>query len=299
VQTADAAEAALFRTLAFFVATHAGSARTLLVGVILVGGATRMPLVRRAVTRMFGRFPSSSVDPDEAVARGAAIQAGLKARDAALDEIVLTDVCPYSLGIRVAEHLPAGGVRDGLFAPILERNTAIPASREQVFSSMVDNQPFVSVLVYQGESRLVSENIFLGKVEVPLPPRPAGQAALRCRFSYDINGLLEVDLLVPETGERRELIVADDATREASDFAERRARLAELKVHPRETQANAAVLARAQRCFEGLLGEPRTLVASWISAFENALETQDPRVIDQHRRELAAALDGLEGRVFL
>ncbi|MBL8769874.1 MAG: molecular chaperone HscC [Phenylobacterium sp.] len=267
--------------------------------VILVGGATRMPLVRRAVTRMFGRFPSSAIDPDEAVARGAAIQAGLKARDAALDEIVLTDVCPYSLGICVAESLPNGGVRDGLFAPILERNTTVPASREQVFSTMVDNQPYIEVRVYQGESRFVSENIHLGSVDIQVPPKPAGQVAISCRFSYDINGLLEVDVLVPETGERRELVIADADVVSSDDFAERRARLAALKVHPRDEQANLAVLARAARCFESLLGDERAAVAGWMHQFEAVLAGQDPRAIEHHRNELTEALDRLEGQVVL
>ncbi len=267
--------------------------------VVLVGGATRMPLVRRAVTRMFGRFPSSAVDPDEAVARGAAVQAGLKARDAALDEVVLTDVCPYSLGICVAEHLPNGGVRDGLFAPILERNTTVPASREQVFSTMANNQPVIAVRVYQGESRFVNENIHLGSIEIPVPPRPAGQVAVSCRFSYDINGLLEVDVLVPETGERRELVIADDDVASSSDFAERRAKLAALKVHPREDQANLAVLARAARCFESMLGDERAAVAAWMNQFEAVLAGQDARAIEHHRKELTSALDRIEGQVQL
>lgn len=267
--------------------------------VILVGGATRMPLVRRAVTRMFGRFPSSAVDPDEAVARGAAIQAALKARDAALDEIVLTDVCPYSLGIAVAAELPGVGMRDGVFAPILERNTTVPASREQVFFTVANDQPIIAVKVYQGESRLVSENVFLGSVEIAVPPRPAGEVRLNCRFSYDINGLLEVDLLVPETGERRELVIADDDVMGSDDFAERRARLADLKVHPRDDQANLATIARAARCFEALLGDERTLVGSWISRFEAVVESQDRRLIEHHRKELDQALDRIDGQVVL
>lgn len=267
--------------------------------VILVGGATRMPLVRRAVTRMFGRFPSSAVDPDEAVARGAAVQAALKARDAALDEVVLTDVCPYSLGIAVSEALPGGGVRDGLFAPILERNTTVPASREQVFHTMADNQPAIVVRVYQGESRFVAENILLGQIEVSVPPKPAGQISINCRFSYDINGLLEVDVLVPETGLRRELVIADEDVLSSEDLQARRAALAALKVHPRDQQANLAVLARAARCFEALLGEERAFVGAGMTRFEQALETQDPRLIDQMRKALQEALDQIEGHVFL
>lgn len=97
--------------------------------VVLVGGATRMPIVRRAITRMFGRFPDTKVHPDHAVALGAAIQAGLLEKDAALDEIRLTDVCPFTLGVEHAEPDGRGHFRTGLFSPIIERNTTIPVSR--------------------------------------------------------------------------------------------------------------------------------------------------------------------------
>ncbi len=159
--------------------------------VLLVGGATRMPIVRRAVTRMFGRFPSTRLDPDQAVALGAAVQAGLKARDAALDEVRLTDVCPFTLGIATSERLPGGGIRDDVFAPIIERNTVVPASRVQSFSTVHNGQRAVNVAVYQGESRSVSANVRLGEISIPVPPAPAGHVAVDCRFSYDASSLLE------------------------------------------------------------------------------------------------------------
>ncbi|HEY8616743.1 MAG TPA: molecular chaperone HscC [Phenylobacterium sp.] len=118
--------------------------------VVLVGGATRMPLVRRTATRMFGRFPAHAVHPDEAVAMGAAVQAGLKARDAALKEVVLTDVCPYSLGTESVERGPTGAFREPVFVPIIERNTIIPASRVSSFVNAQDNQRQVDLRIFQG-----------------------------------------------------------------------------------------------------------------------------------------------------
>src|SRR6202041_3178617 len=120
--------------------------------VVLVGGATRMPIVRRAVTRMFGRFPATDLNPDEAVALGAAVQAGLKARDAALKEVVMTDVCPYTLGVGVGERRPDGTIRSGIFAPIIERNTVVPTSRFKTFSTVEAGQRTVRFNVYQGEA---------------------------------------------------------------------------------------------------------------------------------------------------
>jgi molecular chaperone HscC len=267
--------------------------------VIMVGGATRMPVVRKSVTRMFGRFPANRINPDEAVALGAAVQAGLKARDVALKEVVLTDVCPYSMGVEVAEERPDGSIRDGIFSPILERNTVIPASRVQTYSTMHHNQTSVRMKVYQGESRLVADNVKLGEIDIKLPPAKRGEVSVDVRFSYDINGLLEVDVFVPKTGERRELLIVDDETAAAPDFEKRRAALAALKQHPRDADANRAALARAERCYEKFLGDTRDRVGHMARQFEAVLDAQDPRAIEAARTELLAALDMLEGETWL
>ncbi|TWB29037.1 Hsp70 family protein [Nitrospirillum bahiense] len=267
--------------------------------IVLVGGATRMPAVRRAVTRMFGRFPAHSVHPDEAVALGAAVQAGLKGRDAALNEVVITDVCPYSLGVDVAERNPDGSLRTGIFSPILERNTVIPASRVSSFHTLQANQKAVTFTIYQGESRDVQDNVALGQVSIPVPPRPAGAVKVDCRFTYDINGLLEVDVHVPETGEQRNLVITDEEAAKPDDLEARRQALAALKVHPRDTEANRAVLARANRCYEDFLGDKRAYVAHLLAQFEGILEGQEPRAIEAARQSLSEALDQLEGETYL
>ena len=267
--------------------------------IVLVGGATRMPIVRRAVTRMFGRFPSNAVNPDEAVAIGAAIQAGLKSRDAALKEIVLTDVCPYSLGVETAERAGAGQFRDGVFSPIIERNTVIPASRVKSYFTLRDGQRSVRFDIYQGESRVAKENISLGRMEVPVPPAPAGEVGVDVRFTYDINGLLEVDVAVPKTGEKKQLVIVDEEGASAIDFEKRRAELAALKQHPRETDVNRAALARALRCFENFLGDKRQYVGRATAEFESVLDGQDPREVEKAREQLISTLDALEGETWL
>lgn len=267
---------------------------------VLVGGATRMGIVKRAVTKMFGRFPAAHVNPDEAVAMGAAIQAGLKAKDTALKEVVLTDVCPYTLGVDIAARLPSGAIQQGLFAPIIERNTVVPASRERAFTTMSDGQRLVKMSVYQGESRKVSDNVSLGEIEIPVPSGKAGEVAVNCRFTYDINGILEVDLHVPSTGERRELVIVDDVdSMNLQQLEERRKALAALKVHPRDEQANLAVLARMERCYEQSLGERREMIGHWISQFTAIVEGQNPRAIADARVKLTKGLDSIEGESFL
>jgi molecular chaperone HscC len=268
--------------------------------IVLVGGATRMPIVKRAVTKMFGRFPAQVINPDEAVALGAAVQAGLKARDHDLREVVLTDVCPYSLGVDVSERLSNGSIRGGMFAPIIERNTVIPASREKSFSPLNDGQRSVEFTVYQGESLRCADNIALGKISIPLPAGRADGTTITCRFTYDINGLLEVDLFVPQSGERRQLVLMEEtAPMSAIELDRRRELLAQLKVHPRELENNRSLIARGERCYEGALGERREHVGQCLSQFEQAVETQDPRTIETARANFTKVLDAIEGETFL
>ena len=266
--------------------------------IILIGGGTRMPLVRRAVARMFGRFPNATINPDEAVALGAAVQAGLKARDAALKEVVVTDVCPYSLGVNVSRAQPGGGYEEGIFAPVLERNTVIPASRVHSFQTLNDNQTEVVFGIYQGEARLVRDNVEIGKTRVKVPRGPAGQR-MDVRFSYDVSGLLEVDIVVEQTGERTSLVINDDHVGDDAKIAERRALLAGLKTHPRDEELNRAALARGEKCFENFLGEDHARIDHLIAVFQHTLDAQDPRAAEQARDAFHAALDGIEGERFL
>jgi molecular chaperone HscC len=263
--------------------------------IVLVGGATRMPIVRRAITRMFGRFPNSLVHPDHAVALGAAIQVGLLARDAALEEVRITDVCPFTLGVDHAERDSHGQLHHGLFSPIIDRNTPVPVSRVEVYQTLADNQKQLEFNVYQGEAREVAGNIKLGTLVVLVPPRPAGEVHAEVRFSYDSSGLLEVDVTVPATGQSRSLMIVDEEDRkDAREIARRREQLGKLKFHPREDAGNVAVMARAARCYEGFIGDDRQMVGHWITEFIGALDSQDPRRISDARALLVGNLDALE-----
>jgi molecular chaperone HscC len=268
--------------------------------VVLVGGGTRMPIVRKTITRMFGRFPNSSVHPDHAVALGAAVQAGLRSRDQALDEIRLTDVCPFTLGVDQAVDDGRGGFRTGVFSPIIERNTPIPASRVNSYVTVSDNQQVVEFGIYQGEAREVRQNVRLGELKVPVPRAKAGQVSVECRFSYDTSGLLEVDVHVLQTGMKKNLVILDEEDEVSpAEVEKRRAALAALKVHPRDDAANAAALARAARAYEAFIGDARDAIGAWIVQFEAVLDGQDPRRIEEARSRLVEALDQLEGERYL
>lgn len=262
--------------------------------VVLVGGATRMPLVRQTVARLFQRLPLRTINPDETIVRGAAIQAALMARDAALDEIVLTDVMPFSLGVIASEWVGGRQVGDR-FSPIIERNTPVPVSRMSVYSTVQDNQTLLRLDVRQGESPAGSDNLHLGDLELAVPPRKAGEVSVEVRLSYDANGLLVVDARERETGRMASTLIRQqgDGMGE-TEVAQALQRLESLKVHPRDEQQNCYLVERGKRLYEDRLGEERAAIQQWLAQFEAALDTQDPQIVERARERFREALDGID-----
>ncbi len=265
--------------------------------VILIGGATRMPVIRTVVTRMFGRLPFSNINPDEAVALGAAIQGALKARDEALDEVILTDVCPYSLGVNVARYMDSKNYEPGYFLPIIERNTPIPVSRVERLTTIKDNQKAIFFGIYQGESRKVENNILLGEMRIEIPPAPAGEPVIDVRYTYDINGILEVEVEVLDTGRKERVVIEKDPGKLTKEEIEARIQmLKDIKIHPRERTENRLLLARGERLYEESLGETREYIARLLAKFEALLAHQNDREIKKLAAELKEAFDELERR---
>jgi molecular chaperone DnaK len=165
--------------------------------VILVGGMTRMPLVQKKVEEFFGKKPNISVNPDEVVALGAAVQAGVLQGD--VKDVLLLDVTPLTLGLETL-----GGVR----TPLIERNTTIPTSKSQIFSTAADNQPAVEINVLQGEREMAADNKTLGKFTLSgLPPAPRGVPQVEVSFDIDANGILNVKAQDKATGKEQKITI--------------------------------------------------------------------------------------------
>jgi molecular chaperone HscC len=262
--------------------------------ILLVGGSTRMPCIARLATDLFGRLPLRVLPPDEAVALGAAVQAGLKANDAALGDLVVTDIAPFSLGIDTAKRSGREMV-SGLFTPVIERGTVIPVSREKTFHTLEDNQRELEINVYQGEHSLVRDNTKLGSYRIRgLRPSPAGDQAIRVRFTYDLNGILEVDMTVESTGKTETLVIERGANRlTAQQLQDTRKAMARLKFHPRDALPNATLLARADALHVEVTGMPRMLLAQAIEQFRISLEHQDDAMIATAREELGRLVEHL------
>jgi len=259
--------------------------------VILVGGATRMPAVVDHVTALFGKPPHRRLNPDEVVAVGAAVQAGLLARDASVQEMVVTDVAPFTLGIEVSKEFGLEQ-RHGYFLPIVNRNTTIPVSRLKRVGTMIPNQTELAVKIYQGEGRRVEDNLCLGEFSVKGIPRgPAGQS-VDIRFTYDLNGVLEVEATVVETGQKFSHVVTKHARGLNVDQVQQAVKdMNKLKTHPREDSANRFLLKRAERVYQELSLEGRDVLTKLLDGFEEVLELQDKEAIEKFRKTLKDFLD--------
>ncbi len=262
--------------------------------VILVGGATRMPAFVRLASELFGRLPRRDLPVDEVVAMGAAVQAALKAGDAAVEDVVVTDVAPFSMGMESGTLLGQRQVR-GLYTPIIERGTTIPVSRVERFFTLASGQRRIDVKVFQGEHSLCKDNTFLGSYQVRgLPPKPAGEVGVDVRFSYDLNGILEVEMNVAGSDKKERLVIEERPGKLSNQEIERaRVAMAKLKFHPRDTLPNRTALARADALYVEMTGLAREELGAYLAHFRAALESQDAKLIDDTRAQLLAAIDAL------
>ncbi len=260
--------------------------------VVLIGGATRLQIVRDFLIKLFRKFPDTNINPDEAVALGAAIQAAMKERREAVREVILTDVCSFTLGTDVVVDLGHGIKESGHFCPIIERNTVIPASRTERFYTAHDNQDKICIRVLQGESRFAENNLYLGELELDVPEAPAGKESVDVTYTYDINSILEVEATVISTGETRKVIIKGSENHMSdAQIAQRMEELSYLKIQPRDREENKLVLLQAERTYEELLGDERRMLEYQIQRFEEALKSGDRDRIREEREILKEKLD--------
>ena len=260
--------------------------------IVLIGGSTRMPVMHQFVTKLFKRFPRQTENPDHVVALGAAIQAGLIARHEELNEIVMTDVMPYSMGI--ATHNESEP-ENHLFTPIIERNQTVPISKEERFTPITDKQNEVELKIYQGESRFAVNNIYLGELSSPMPKDPKLRY-VDVRFTYDVNGLLEV-LAQNGSGTHQRLVIRQTEGRMSDEEVDDAfKKLAELKIHPRDKAVNKALTIRMDRLYEQFVGERRQQIGEWIDTFNKTLASQDEKHIAADASALQKLLDEIENR---
>jgi len=183
--------------------------------VVLVGGSTRIPKIRDVLKEYFNKEPKKDINPDEAVAYGASIQGAIlmKVKDEKLNQLVLVDVAPLSLGIEIA---------GGMMSKIINRNSTIPCTKEQVFSTYSDNQPGVTIKIFEGEREFTKDNNLLGTFELTnIPPMPRGIPKIRVKFEIDTNGILNVVATEESTNKTNNIVIKNDKNRFTNDQLER------------------------------------------------------------------------------
>ena len=220
------------------------------------------------------------------VALGATIQAGLINDDSGLEDMVVVDVAPFTLGVEISKEL-GQETRSGYFLPIINRNSVIPTSRSHSLATLSPNQVEVSLNVYQGEGRMVKDNLLLGELKVQGIPRgPAGQE-IEVRFTYDSNGVLEVETTIAKTQKKKRMVITKHAGHlSKKELQNALSAMEKLKIHPREKNANRFMIKRAERLFQELPSMLRDQLDMYLDVFESALDSQDPNEIESVRSQL-------------
>lgn len=261
----------------------------------LVGGATKSPVNRRFAGRLFKQLPASDINPDEAVALGAAIQGAIKERRESIREVILTDVCPFTLGTEVVREWEDGKFENGVFCPIIERNTVIPASRTERLYTVRDNQTKIRLHVLQGESRFAANNLSLGELFIDIPAAKAGEEAVDVTYTYDINSILEVEVKVVSTGKiTKQMFLGREVDMTPEEIKERFEALSYLKIHPRDREENKYLLLKGERIYEESIGRERQIAETALRKFEYALNSYDQGKIERAKEEFKSFLEKWE-----
>ena len=274
--------------------------------VILVGGAVKLGIIEEFVEKYFhkmrgekiyfnnddfienNKLVSIAADPDTVVAYGVGIAVGMKERNKVFKERILTDVCPFTLGTEIV------GRR---FAPIIPRNTTVPTSRSEYFYTIEDYQSQVTVGIYQGESLNIDDNLFLGEFLLDVPQNLAGKEAINVRFTYDINGILEVEATVVSTGlKKSKLIVNGDLSEEEKN--EKIKMLEEIKIQSENKNKDKLLLERANRIYAEIVNtEIRNHISGYLKNYQMVVATGDRIRIQKAKESFSQFLDKIDPEI--
>ena len=262
--------------------------------VVLVGGSCKMPLVQQYLAHVLQRSDIETMDPDHVIALGCGVCAGIKERDAQIKDMLLTDICPFSLGVDIVNYK---NPEDPIMSFIIERNSPLPISREEIYSTARDNQEKLNITIYQGEGRYAMDNMELGQIEIQVPPRPKGEVRFSVRFTYDINGILEVEVYVPITQEqKRLLIVNEDISMTESQIEEKLEEFKKIKISPATEEENQYVLDWGSRLYMQCAGELQQEIGRRLDYFREIMK-RDSYKVRRVRKYMLVYLGYVEGMV--
>ncbi|KAH9834447.1 heat shock protein 70 [Rhodofomes roseus] len=277
--------------------------------VVLVGGSTRIPRVQQLLKEYFGKEPSKGINPDEAVAYGAAVQGGILSGDESLGDIVLVDVCPLTLGIETT---------GGVMTKLIPRNTVIPTRKSQIFSTAADNQPTVLIQVFEGERSMTKDNNLLGKFELSgIPPAPRGVPQIEVSFEIDANGIMKISAMDKGTGKSNSVTITNEKGRLSPEDIERMVKEAEDFAAEDEAQRKRIEALNALSSFvyglKAQLADPENLggkldeddkkklleiikdVTDWIDEFGQGSSAED---LEEKLQEVQAKVSPITSKIY-
>ena len=274
--------------------------------VVLVGGAVKLGIIEEFTEKYFHKMRGEKIyfssenfiennklvsivaDPDTVVAYGVGIAVGMKERNKMFKERILTDVCPFTLGTELVGNL---------FAPIIPRNTTVPTSKSEYFYTIDDYQDKVNVGIYQGESLNIDDNLFLGNFLIDVPRNIAGKEAINVRFTYDINGILEVEATVVSTGlKKSKLIVNGDLSEEEKN--EKIKMLEEIKIQSENKNKDKLLLERANRIYAEIVNtEIRNHISDYLENYQMVVATGDRIRIQKAKESFLQFLDKIDPEI--
>ena len=256
--------------------------------VILVGGSSQLTVFGDFLEELFGRRPQVAARPDEIVALGVGLCAGIKERAEDLQDLVMTDVCPFSLGVATYSRQ---GDKTPHMAVLIQRSSMLPASHQGSFYTMYDNQRALRFEIYQGEGYFASENLKLGEVEVQVPPGPAGEQSALVTFTYDIDGILHVSAKSSGGDYRERLILNPNLHLSEAEQKQAMERIAEIQLAAQGSQKEQLLLEQALRLYEQTTGARRERVGGLITFWKTVMDEGD---LINRQRNFARVQEELE-----
>lgn len=257
--------------------------------VILVGGSSKMPVIRQYIKSLTDVPVVVDDSPDESVAVGAGLSAAIKERKGEVKDMILADICPFSLGT---------ALYDGTFSPIIERNDTLPCSRTRYYVTVDNYQTKMNFPIYQGENLIANENLCLGTVTIKdLPRRPRGEAGADVTFMYDINGILDIRI-VSDNQSVHKVIVNKKMGLTEAEVEKRLEELQKMTLHPIEQEENRLLIEKAQRMFQESNALTRQYIAGMLRHFKQTLAYGKGRQIREEYVRFAMYLEAIEQNQF-
>lgn len=263
--------------------------------VLLVGGSTKSVIVKKYLRCLLECSLENSISSEEIVVNGLSVVAGIKDKDGDLKNLILTDISPYSLGVNTQND---NDFTRPLFSPIIERNSVLPSSHMSYYTTSHDYQDCIEFGVFQGDSMYCCDNLQLGEVVIKVVPKPKGEVLVKVRFTYDINGILEVEIENEETNEvESSIIINENIKYNKNEMKGKIEELQKTKTISIEDEENKYLIARAERLYKESFGEEREKILNLIKQFNSINNEQSPIKTALVRDKFSEYLDCLENEL--